>query len=319
MSRQAKIADASNAAPPQLVKTVFITGGNRGIGLALCRKFRNELGYKVYMGVRSLEKGKSALAELGNPDNVIPIVIDIEFEESIRQAYQKYLELKDPDETLGLFINNAAAQLDWTPEAGNIPTLDFDVPLLDRIFRTNVFAPLLTTRTFLPSMRAGTRIVVVASGSGEFYDPHADLDFQFGYASSKAAVLMGTKKIAAAVKSRGIYVNACCPDWCKTSMGGPKAPDTPEDGAASIISACFLNDAEPPIGKYYRHGKRVMFDVHPSSFVKEYKATLWGRRLVEEVFSLRNINGYKVLTLFGIRMRLWEKRRVRKVMEHGNK
>jgi NAD(P)-dependent dehydrogenase (short-subunit alcohol dehydrogenase family) len=263
---ETKIEDDLKTALLQPVKTVFITGGNRGIGLALCKKFRNELGYKVYMGVRSIEKGNNALVELGNPDNVIPIVMDIEFEESIKQAYQKYLEVKEPDETLGLFINNAAVQFEFMPEEA-FPSLYFDVLTLERTYKINTISPLLMTRTFLPSMRAGTRIVILASGSGVFYEPMSDVDIHFAYSTSKAAVLMATKKIAAAVKNRGIYVNACCPGSCKTSMGGQNAENTPEHGAESVVSACFLSDAEPPSGKFYRHGKRVMFDVDPSPFI----------------------------------------------------
>jgi len=254
-------------------KTVFITGGNRGIGLALCDKFANELGYKVYMGVRNLEKAKIALEQIGNPLKVIPIAIDVEFEESIAKAYQYYLNVKEEDEQLNLFINNAGAQLDWVPNASHIKTLEMPIELLDRIFRINTFSSLLTTRYFLPSMKAGTRIVNVSSGSGNLWDANAYMDFQVGYASSKIALLMMTKKIAAAVEDKGIYVNAVCPGWCKTSMGGECAETTPEDGANSIIQACFLDVEKPPRGQFFRYGQRILVDVPPTS-VYPYEQTI---------------------------------------------
>ena len=95
--------------------TVFITGGNRGIGLELCKKFAFDYNFKVYMGSRDLNKAKEAINSLGSPNNIIPIEIDVEFEDSISNAYKEYLKLKDKDEKLYIFINNAAAQLDWIP------------------------------------------------------------------------------------------------------------------------------------------------------------------------------------------------------------
>ncbi|WP_300747865.1 SDR family NAD(P)-dependent oxidoreductase [uncultured Brachyspira sp.] len=205
-------------------KSVFITGGNRGIGLELCKKFAFEYNFKVYMGARNLDKAKEAIKILGTANNIIPIEIDVEFEKSISNAYEEYLRLKDRDEKLYIFINNAAAQLDWIPNKKHIKTLEIPIELLDRIYRINVFAPILTTRYFLESYEKNSRIVNVVSGSGEFWDPNAEKDFQIGYAATKSALMMVTKKLSAAVKNRNIYVNCACPGWCQTSMGGGRSP-----------------------------------------------------------------------------------------------
>ena len=53
-------------------KSVFITGGNRGIGLELCKKFAFEYNFKVYMGARNLDKAKEAIKILGTANNIIP-------------------------------------------------------------------------------------------------------------------------------------------------------------------------------------------------------------------------------------------------------
>lgn len=158
--------------------TVFITGGNRGIGLELCKKFAFDYNFKVYMGARDLNKAKEVINSLGAPNNIIPIEIDVEFEDSISNAYKEYLKLKDKDEKLYIFINNAAAQLDWIPCKTHIKTLEIPIDLLDRIYRINVFASILTTRYFSESMEKNSRIVNVVSGSGEFWHPDAEKIFK---------------------------------------------------------------------------------------------------------------------------------------------
>ena len=250
-------------------KTVFITGGNRGIGFELCRKFATEYNFKVYMGARDFRKANESVDKIGS-SNIIPIQIDVEFEESIAKAYKEYLRIKDKDEKLYIFINNAAAQLDWQPNEWHIKTLEIPIELLDRIYRINVFGSILTTRYFCDSIEDGGRIVNVTSGSGELWNHDAEKDFQIGYASSKTALMMVTKKLSAAVRDKNIYVNCVCPDWCKTSMGGEiDAPKTAEDGANSIIKACFLDTENPPSGKYFRNGQRIPVDIYCFGNYKE--------------------------------------------------
>lgn len=253
-----------------MYKAVFITGGNRGIGLELCKKFAFDYNFKVYMGSRDLNKAKEAINSLGSPNNIIPIEIDVEFEDSISNAYKEYLKLKDKDEKLYIFINNAAAQLDWIPCKTHIKTLEIPIDLLDRIYRINVFASILTTRYFSESMEKNSRIVNVVSGSGEFWHQDAEKDFQIGYATTKSALMMVTKKLSAAVKDKDIYVNCVCPGWCKTSMGGELATGTTVDGANSIIKACFLDNENPPTGKYFRNGMRIPIDIYYPS-ANEYE------------------------------------------------
>ncbi|PPS22166.1 SDR family NAD(P)-dependent oxidoreductase [Brachyspira murdochii] len=250
--------------------TVFITGGNRGIGLELCKKFALDYNFKVYMGCRDINKAKEAIKSLGTPSNIIPIEIDVEFEDSIAKAYQEYLKTKDKDEQLYIFINNAAAQLDWIPCQSHIKTLEIPIDLLDKIYRINVFSSILTTRYFLNSFENGARIVNVTSGSGEFWHPDAEKDFQIGYATTKSALMMVTKKLSGAVRDKNIYVNCVCPGWCKTSMGGELATGTALDGANSIIQACFLNNENPPTGKYFRYGARIPIDIYYPS-ANEYE------------------------------------------------
>ena len=251
-----------------MTKSVFITGGNKGIGLALCKKFAFDYNFKVYMGSRKLQNAIDVLKSLGNPTNIIPITIDVEFENSILKAYQEFLTKKAKNEKLFIFINNAG-MADWD-STGAIKTLEMPIEFLDRMFRVNVFSSIITTKIFSPHIENGGRIVNVSGGSGELWHFNAEKDMQVGYASSKLALLMVTKKLSAAVKNNNIYVNAVCPDWCKTDLAGYDATYTPEYGADSVIQACFLDDEKPPTGKYFRRGIRIPTDFEPNEISREY-------------------------------------------------
>ena len=275
----------------QKFKTVLITGATRGIGLALCEIFSKGLNFeKIYMGCRSIEQAQKALDSIGNPKNIIPLVIDVADENSVKQAFKTYQKIKESDEKLDILINNAAAQLDWVPNETHIKSFDIDIELLDKIYRTNVFSHLIVTRTFISEMTKGGRVVNVASGSGEFWDPNAFMDFQVGYATSKSAAIMMSKKIAAAAQPYGVFVNSCCPGWCKTSMGGAFADTTPYDGAKSIIATCFLDNENPPTGQHWRYGKRIMLDVYPSYFCENCSGkNIKKQKLHNTLFKLKSI------------------------------
>lgn len=292
------------------MKTALVTGGNRGIGLATVKKL-SDMGYKVYMGCRSEEKAQEALKEIGNPENVVPLIMELEFENQIAEAYAKYLTLKEPNETLDVLINNAAAGLDWIPDVSHIPTFEIEYSTLEKMFRINTLAALFMLRHFLPSMSKGARVVNVASGSGEFWDPNASKDFQPGYATTKAALIMLTKKMAAAAIEKGIYVNCCCPGWCRTATGSWNADTSPEDGAGSVIATLFLDNDNPPYGHHYRYGQRILVDVLPLDIYKFYKENeskiTEGKQKVsffEKLFSIKNEGSHKVIRLLGLKFKI---------------
>ena len=239
------------------MKTAFVTGGNRGIGLEICRRLI-DIGFEVYMGARDVQKGIEAYASITTLLNrrIHVIEIDVSDESSIKEAASICPELD-------VFVNNAGARMDWIPNGPSVKTLEITQEELVEIYKVNVFAPILCAKHFKHLFKPGCRIVNVGSGVGEFWDASAQLDFQIGYAPSKAALLMVTKKMAAALAPIGVYVNAACPNWCRTDMGGKDAPDSASDGALSIVAALFLDASEPPTGQFFRHGNRIPIEVRP--------------------------------------------------------
>jgi NAD(P)-dependent dehydrogenase (short-subunit alcohol dehydrogenase family) len=77
-----------------------------------------------------------------------------------------------------------------------------------------------------------------------------------GYGASKAALNGMARLFAEELKPRGIKVNAISPGWVRTDMGGPGAPRSVEQGAASILWGCRLGP-DGPTGGFFEDGKSL--------------------------------------------------------------
>jgi NAD(P)-dependent dehydrogenase (short-subunit alcohol dehydrogenase family) len=105
----------------------------------------------------------------------------------------------------------------------------------------------------IPHMRWGARIVNVSSGAGSMETMDATYP---AYNVSKAAMNAITRVLAAALRGAGILVNSVCPGWVRTDMGGPGAPRSVEEGAASVLWAARLGP-DGPTGGFFRDGHPV--------------------------------------------------------------
>jgi NAD(P)-dependent dehydrogenase (short-subunit alcohol dehydrogenase family) len=101
----------------------------------------------------------------------------------------------------------------------------------------------------LPLMRTGGRIVNVSSGAGSLAGMRAGTP---AYGVSKAALNAFTLKLAAELRGSGILVNAVCPGWVATDMGGAGGRPV-QEGAASVLWAVDLPD-DGPTGGFFRDG-----------------------------------------------------------------
>jgi NAD(P)-dependent dehydrogenase (short-subunit alcohol dehydrogenase family) len=108
-------------------------------------------------------------------------------------------------------------------------------------------------QAFAPMMSRGGRIVNVSSGGGQLSTPST---WSPAYCISKTALNAITVQLAEALKARGIAVNAVCPGWVRTDMGGPGAPRNLAEGADSIL--WLVLKATPDLtGGFWRDGKRI--------------------------------------------------------------
>ncbi len=220
-----------------------VTGGNRGIGFELCRQLA-EVGFCVVLGSRDERRGMEAARRLAHPA-IHPVQLDVSEEASVRNAADWV------GRNLGrcdVLVNNAAIDYDTDQRASAA-----DLGRVHATLETNLFGAWRTTLAFLPLLKQGRhgRIVNVSSESGSLARMSAGPP---GYQVSKAALNALTRTLAGELKRDRILVNAVCPGWTATDMGGGGRPV--RDGAASVMWAIRLPD-DGPTGGFFRDGRTV--------------------------------------------------------------
>jgi NAD(P)-dependent dehydrogenase (short-subunit alcohol dehydrogenase family) len=122
-------------------------------------------------------------------------------------------------------------------------------------FKTNTLGPLQLIQAVVPHMKARGygRIVNLSSGAGQL----ADMGGGFpAYRMSKAALNALTRIAAAELGPGDIKINAMCPGWVKTAMGGPGATRSVEKGAETAVWLATL-PADGPTGGFFRDRKPI--------------------------------------------------------------
>ena len=229
-------------------KLALVTGGNRGIGFAITQGLLQK-GYEVIITSRSLDKAKEAAEKLQELGKVIPIELDVTDDNSIQRAVET---LNQNIDRLDVLINNAGIY----PDKGvNILTISRE--LLDSTLNTNTFGPIRMVQVFLPLLEKSqdARVINVSSGYGEINGLSADVP---SYCLSKLALNGATIMLAQALQSKGIVVNAICPGWVRTDMGGASATRSPEQGADTAIWLA-TEASRNETGKFWRDRQIISY------------------------------------------------------------
>ncbi|XP_028279923.1 carbonyl reductase [NADPH] 1-like [Parambassis ranga] len=265
------------------VKVIVVTGGNKGIGLAIVRVLCKQFQGDVYLTARDVGRGQAAVESLAS-EGLKPLFhqLDINDLNSITAAAAFF---KEKYGGVDVLINNAGIAFKVAD------TAPFDVQA-EVTLKTNFFATRDMLTHFLPLIKAGGRVVNVSSfvSSRTLNQCSPELQQRFrseditedevvglmqkfvdltkkgehkeggwpetAYGVSKLGLttlsMILARRLSKERPNDGILLNACCPGWVRTDMAGPKAPKSPEEGAVTPVYLALL-----PPGATGPHGKFV--------------------------------------------------------------
>ncbi len=222
------------ALPRSFPLTALVTGGNRGIGQAIARGLIGH-GVDVTIGSRDAAAGEAAALGLGCRS----VPLDLADPES-------YFAAVTATGGFDILVNNAGVLHDVSMlDAAN----DFDEAM-----QVMVTAPLDLIRLNLTHWRATGwgRIVNLSSGWGAFAE---GMGGPGAYGVAKAALNALTKALPRDLPP-GVKINAVCPGWVATRMGGAGAPLTPDQGADTAVWLATLPD-DGPTGGFFRRRQPI--------------------------------------------------------------
>ncbi len=229
-------------------RVAVVTGANRGIGREVARELARA-GLTVVLTCRDEKKGGEAQKELSREGVAVDFrPLDITDAASIRDLA---LYLRKQYGRLDVLVNNAGIMLDKFEDGEPVMSiLDCELSNVRTTMETNVYGALSMIKEMLPLMKENHygRIVNVSSGLGQMSEMGAGYA---GYRLSKAALNALTCMVADEVTSENIIVNACCPGWVRTDMGGKHASRSVEEGADTIVWLCQAPDGSTS-GKLFR-------------------------------------------------------------------
>jgi NAD(P)-dependent dehydrogenase (short-subunit alcohol dehydrogenase family) len=225
---------------------IVVTGANRGIGFEICRQAAVR-GATVILTARKPDAGATAAKKLAAHRLAVRFhPLDVTSTDSI-VALRDFLQQEYG--YIDVLINNAGIIA-----KGDNAALRVDLAAIRATVETNALAPLHLVQHLLPLFRRSKapRIVNLSSGMGALSDMGGG---SAAYRLSKTALNAVTAMLAAELGG-AVAVNAVCPGWVKTDMGGRNADRDVAHGAATAIWLAF--DAPHELtGKFLRDRKVI--------------------------------------------------------------
>lgn len=228
-------------------RIIVITGANRGLGFATAQTLA-EGGDFVILTARKKDALEKAVSQLkGQSLEVEGKEVDVANPEQVKELASW---IDSQYGRLDILINNAGVTLE---NDSGILTVDPEVVM--QTYRINTMGPLHMAQALVPLLKKSERgrIVNLSSGMGALTDMGSGWS---GYRFSKTSLNVLTILLANELRQTNIKVNAVCPGWVRTDMGGPNATLSIEDGIQGILWATNLDD-NGPTGGFFRHGKPI--------------------------------------------------------------
>jgi carbonyl reductase 1 len=258
------------------VELAVVTGGNRGLGLETCRQLAARQ-MRVVLASRDPERGRRAADQLAIEGlGVVAMPLDVSSALSVEKFARQMAERYGRVDVL---VNNAGIALDG-----------FNAEVARHTLVVNFFGALHVTEALLPLIATKGRVVMVSSSVGQLdgfpnalrrklESPQLDRgelatlmqsfvnDVRAGrhkergwpssaYKVSKAGLNALTRVFARELAGRDIRVNAVCPGWVRTDMGGKSASRGVDEGASGIVWAATL-PPDGPSGGFFRDSEPI--------------------------------------------------------------
>ncbi len=206
-------------------KNALVTGGTRGIGLAIAKGFL-ESGATVTIASRKQENVDSAVAELGNTEKVLGVAAHVGKSEDRERMISA---AEDRFGSVDVLVNNAGTN----PFYGNIA--DAEEWAWDKTMDVNLKAPYMLSVGLGKKMMAsgGGSIINIASVAGLRASKNQGI-----YSVTKCALIMLTKVLARDMGHSGVRTNAILPGLIKTELS--RALWENEDILARTVRAASL-------------------------------------------------------------------------------
>ncbi|MEL7151657.1 MAG: SDR family NAD(P)-dependent oxidoreductase [Pseudomonadota bacterium] len=215
----------------------LVTGGNRGIGKEIARGLVAK-GLDVVIGCRDPEAAEKAANEIGCLWDELNVTSDADC-----------FDVVEDSGPFDVLVNNAGILTEKPLLLENPHDLEAHLGVMVR-------GPHYLTHATMRHMKAQGygRVVNVSSGWGSFSE---GLEGPGAYGIAKA-VLNALTVASAREAPAGVKINAMCPGWVRTRMGGPSANLSPEEGADTGIWLATLPE-DGPTGKFFRRRQEIQW------------------------------------------------------------
>ena len=212
-------------------KWALITGASRGLGY-LSALFMAERGCNLVLHSREESHCQKVLEEVKSL-GVEAYIVTAEL--SDLAAVEAMLHTIDEKGTqIDIVLNNAGLQIAYRNEYLKTPAFDYEIS-----FRINTIAPMMICYHFLPKMAENGFGRIVNTTSGINLDP-----YQAGYSASKAALDKVTIDLGSKYDGTDVILSLADPGWCRTDLGGPAAPNSPESAVPGVVLGAFVDDGK---------------------------------------------------------------------------
>ncbi len=185
-------------------KKILITGGAKGIGLAILRRFVKEGGKVFFTYNSSINEAKAIINELG-PDDVHSFKLDISDYAKTASVIKNIMKVSGG---IDILVNNAGITIDK-------PIVEMKHDEFVKVININLVSVFNISKAVIPSMISKKRGVIINISS---VSAIKGVNFQANYSSAKAGILGFTRSLAKEVARFNINVNSVCPGFIETDM-----------------------------------------------------------------------------------------------------